>query len=48
LTDPDFRTHLLTNACATRREIESLLRAAVIEGELRRNVDILFARAIEA
>ena len=49
LTDPDFRAHLLTNARATRREIESLLRAAVIEGELRRNVDIPgLARAIEA
>jgi AcrR family transcriptional regulator len=49
LTDPDFRTHLLTNARATRREIESLLRAAVLEGALRRNVDIPgLARAIEA
>jgi hypothetical protein len=49
LTDPDFRAHLLTNARATRREIESLLRAAVIEGELRRHVDIRgLARAIEA
>jgi AcrR family transcriptional regulator len=49
LTDPDFRTHLLTNARATRREIESLLRRAVIEGELRQNVDIRgLARAIEA
>jgi AcrR family transcriptional regulator len=49
LTGPDFRAHLLTNARATRREIESLLRAAVMEGELRRNVDIPgLARAIEA
>jgi AcrR family transcriptional regulator len=49
LTDPDFRAHLLTNARATRREIESLLRAAVIAGELRRDVDIRgLARAIEA
>jgi AcrR family transcriptional regulator len=49
LTDPDFRAHLLTNARATRREIESLLRAAVSEGELRRNVDIHgLARAVEA
>jgi hypothetical protein len=48
LTDPDFRAHLLTNARATRRELESLLRAAVIEGELRRNVDIrALGRAIE-
>ncbi len=49
LTDPDFRAHLLTNARATRRQIESLLRAAVIEGELRRDVNIPgLARAIEA
>jgi AcrR family transcriptional regulator len=49
LTDPDFRAHLLTNARATRREIESLLRAAIDEGELRRNVDVRgLARAIEA
>jgi hypothetical protein len=49
LTDPDFRAHLLTNARATRREIESLLGAAVIEGELRRSVDVPgLARVIEA
>ena len=49
LTDPDFRTHLLTNARATRREIESLLRAAVKAGELRGDVDVRrLARAIEA
>ncbi len=49
LTDADFREHLLTNAHATRREIESLLRAAVVEGELGRSVDIRgLARAIEA
>jgi AcrR family transcriptional regulator len=49
LTDPDFRVHLLTNARATRHEIESLLRRAVVERELRPNVDIRgLARAIEA
>jgi AcrR family transcriptional regulator len=49
LTDPEFRAHLLANARATRREIESLLRAAVVEGELRRNVDPRrLARVIEA
>jgi AcrR family transcriptional regulator len=49
LTDPDFRAHLLTNARATRREIELLLRRAVVERELRPNVDIRsLARAVEA
>jgi AcrR family transcriptional regulator len=49
LTDPEFRAHLLANARATRREIESLLRAAVAEGELRRKVDTRsLARTIEA
>jgi len=38
LTDEAFRTHLLTNARATRHEIESLLRSAVLVGELRRDV----------
>jgi AcrR family transcriptional regulator len=48
LTDPEFRAHLLANARATRREIESLLRAAVVEGELRRNLDARrLARTIE-
>jgi AcrR family transcriptional regulator len=48
LTDPAFRAHLLANARATRREIESLLRAAVVEGELCRNVDIRrLARIVE-
>jgi len=49
LTDPDFRAHLLTNARGTRREIETLLRAAVDEGELRPDAEIRgLARAIEA
>lgn len=49
LTDPEFRAHLLTNARATRREIEALLRAAVDEGELRPDADTRgLARAVEA
>lgn len=48
LTDEAFRTHLLTNARATRREIESLLRAAVLAGELQKGVDPRrLARTIE-
>jgi len=39
LTDEAFRMNLLTNARATRREIESLLRSAVRLGELRKDVD---------
>ena len=49
LTDEAFRANLLTNARATRREIESLLRSAVVAGELRRDVDApRLARTIEA
>jgi AcrR family transcriptional regulator len=49
LTDPEFRAHLLTNARATRLEVESLLRSAVKEGALRRDVDTRgLARIIEA
>lgn len=49
LTDPEFRAHLQANARATRLEIESLLRAAVMEGVLRRDVDApRLARTIEA
>ena len=48
LTDEAFRAHLLTNARATRREIESLLRSAVVSGELRSDVDPRrLARTIE-
>jgi AcrR family transcriptional regulator len=48
LTDDDFRVHLLANARATRREVESLVREAVSEGELRRGVDPRrLARTIE-
>src|SRR5215217_6268496 len=39
LTDPEFRAHLLANAHATRREIESLLQSAIDEGVLRATVD---------
>jgi len=38
LTDESFRVHLLNNARETRKEIESLLRAAVLAGELRKDV----------
>jgi AcrR family transcriptional regulator len=49
LTDEAFRAHLLANARATRREIESLLRAAMAAGQLRKDVDPRrLARAIEA
>jgi AcrR family transcriptional regulator len=48
LTDEAFRAHLLTNARATRREIESLLRAAAFAGELHKGVDPRrLARTIE-
>ena len=49
LTDDAFRANLLTNARATRRQIERLLRSAVVAGELQRNVDTRrLARTIEA
>ena len=49
LTDDDFRQHLLANARSTRREIESLLRAAIAAGQLRKDVDTRrLARTIEA
>jgi AcrR family transcriptional regulator len=48
LTDEAFRAHLLANACATRKEIESLLRSAVVAGELQSHVDVRrLARTIE-
>ena len=48
LTDPEFRTHLLANARATRLEIEAALRAAVAEGALRPGVNVRrLARTIE-
>jgi AcrR family transcriptional regulator len=49
LTDPEFRAHLLANAHATRREIESLLGSAIDKGMLRPTVDTRgLASAIEA
>ena len=49
LTDDAFRAHLLANARATLREIESLLRSAIDTGELRKDLDPRrLARAIEA
>src|SRR5262245_48730047 len=49
LTDPEFRVHLLANARATGREIERLLKAAIADGDLRRDlVTRALARAIEA
>jgi AcrR family transcriptional regulator len=49
LTDPEFRAHLQANARATRREMESLLHSAVLEGVLRRDVEPRrLARTIEA
>lgn len=48
LTDEAFRANLLTNARATRREIESLLRSAVAAGDLRKDIDPRrLARTIE-
>lgn len=48
LTDPEFRGHLLHNARATRQELEGLVRSAVKEGALRRDVDPRgLARTIE-
>jgi len=49
LTDEVLRGHLVENARATRHEIEALLRAAVRDGELRRDVDVQsLARTVEA
>jgi AcrR family transcriptional regulator len=49
LTDPEFRAHLQANARATRLEIESLLRSAVVEGVVRPDADPPgLARTIEA
>ena len=48
LADDILRGHLVDNARATRREIQSLLQAAVQQGELRRNVDVkTLARTVE-
>src|SRR5215471_9649339 len=48
LTDEAFRANLLTNARATRREIESLLQSAMAAGDLRKDIDPRrLARTIE-
>ncbi|MBM3738060.1 MAG: TetR/AcrR family transcriptional regulator [Acidobacteria bacterium] len=48
LTDEAFRVHLLANARATRREIETLVRAAMSAGELDKRTDPRrLARTIE-
>lgn len=48
LTDPDFRRHLVANARGTRREIASLVRAAVASGELAATTRVAaLARTIE-
>lgn len=39
LTDPDFRKPMLTNARATRKELESLIREAVDARELDKRTD---------
>ena len=48
LADDDLRRHLVENARATRREIETLLAEATAAGELRRDVDVgSLARMVE-
>jgi AcrR family transcriptional regulator len=48
LSDDVLRRHLVENARATRREIRSLLRAAIERGDLRRTVDVgVLARTVE-
>ena len=48
LTDEVLRGHLVENARASRKEIESLLKAAVATGELRREVNVRsLARTVE-
>lgn len=48
LADEVLRGHLVENARATRKEIEALLKAAVADGELRRDVDVRsLARIVE-
>lgn len=48
LADDVLRSHLVDNARATRREIRSLLEAAIARGALRRNVDVAtLARTVE-
>lgn len=49
LTDEDFRKHLLANARATHKQIESLLRSAIASRELRPSPNLRgLARAIQS
>src|SRR5262245_27854322 len=49
LADDVLRRHLVENARASRKEIESLLKAAVAAGELRHEVEVRsLARTIES
>jgi AcrR family transcriptional regulator len=49
LTDPEFRTHFTRSACATRDEIQKLIRDAVKAGELVRSTNPKqLARTVEA
>lgn len=49
LADDILRGHLVQNARASRRELESLLAAAIAAGELRRQVDVRsLARTVES
>ena len=48
LADEVLRGHLVENARSSRREIETLLEAAIAAGELRRRVDVRsLARTVE-
>lgn len=48
LADDALRGHLVENARATRRELETLLGEAIAAGELRREADVpALARAVE-
>lgn len=49
LTDSEFRRHLVTQAKATRAGLQTLIEAAVEEGELKRGTDApALARVVEA
>ncbi|MBI1852909.1 MAG: TetR/AcrR family transcriptional regulator [Planctomycetes bacterium] len=48
LTDPEFRRHLVVQARATRKGLQSLVKAAVDAGEIERTVDpATLARTLE-
>lgn len=49
LTDPDFRTHLVKHARASRVELEKIIEEAIAAGELARGTDARqLARTVEA